>query len=257
MVAGNPDSDLATRRLSLARRVLEVTEDAGLARGLGQVETLLPRLVVSDPVLCHGDFHPMNILVADSAVWVIDWTDAGVGDRHGDVARTAWLFKMAAVGAASGTESAMKVLGPILARGYLSAYGRRAPLDSGRVRLWEPLQLLHLWALTMADDLELRGPSQAGRVFSRGLGEWARQQFELAMKRVLGPHEITTPDKRDEPDHVRLITHRREFASTKYSAFCSGRSDTERALKIPGPLPANSPTSGSVPSPLDRLDTSD
>lgn len=184
--AGDPDADLADRRLSLVRQVLEVTDDAGLARGLEQAERILPRLVVSDPVLCHGDFHPMNILVADSAVWVIDWTDAGVGDRHGDVARTAWLFRMAAVGAASTAErAAMRVLGPILARGYLSAYRRQAPLESDRLRLWEPLQLLHLWALTVADDIELRGPSQAGRAFSRRLGGWARQQFKVATNRVL------------------------------------------------------------------------
>lgn len=184
-VTADPEADLAARRLSLVRQVLEVAEDAGLARGLEQVERILPRLVVAEPVLCHGDFHPMNILVADSGVWVIDWTDAGVGDRHGDVARTAWLFKMAAVGAASGAErAAMKVLGPILARGYLSAYRRQAPLEPDRLRLWEPLQLLHLWALTVADDIELRGPSQAGRTFNRRLGGWARHQFEVVMREV-------------------------------------------------------------------------
>lgn len=38
--------------------------------------------------LCHGDYHPDNILLSDQGPIVIDWTDATTGNRLADVART-------------------------------------------------------------------------------------------------------------------------------------------------------------------------
>ncbi|HET7342041.1 MAG TPA: phosphotransferase, partial [Methylomirabilota bacterium] len=41
------------------------------------------------PAVCHGDFHPQNILVRDGAVTaVLDWPNALVGDPAFDVAAT-------------------------------------------------------------------------------------------------------------------------------------------------------------------------
>lgn len=64
--SGDPEAELATRRLHLVRHVLSLVPDQELATALDQVEAILPRLVVEDPVLCHGDFHPMNVLVAET-----------------------------------------------------------------------------------------------------------------------------------------------------------------------------------------------
>ncbi len=90
----------AASRLRLTRRAVASGRRPALAAALATVEALLPRLEVPDPVICHGDFHPLNVLVDTEAdterVAVIDWTDAGIGDRHGDIARTAWLFRFAA-----------------------------------------------------------------------------------------------------------------------------------------------------------------
>jgi aminoglycoside phosphotransferase (APT) family kinase protein len=38
--------------------------------------------------LCHGDFHPENIILAGNKATVLDWTVANLGDVTGDVART-------------------------------------------------------------------------------------------------------------------------------------------------------------------------
>ncbi len=43
--------------------------------------------------LCHGDFHPGNILLAGERAWIIDWMDATSGHPVGDVARTALLLR--------------------------------------------------------------------------------------------------------------------------------------------------------------------
>jgi tRNA A-37 threonylcarbamoyl transferase component Bud32 len=42
--------------------------------------------------LCHGDFHPANILWTDGGLVIIDWVDAVSGNLLGDVARTVVLL---------------------------------------------------------------------------------------------------------------------------------------------------------------------
>jgi aminoglycoside phosphotransferase (APT) family kinase protein len=44
--------------------------------------------------LCHGDYHPDNILLGQQAEWVIDWMTGTQGNPAGDVARTHLLLKL-------------------------------------------------------------------------------------------------------------------------------------------------------------------
>ncbi len=41
--------------------------------------------------LCHGDFHPDNLLIGKN-IWIIDWMTGTAGDPACDVARTVILF---------------------------------------------------------------------------------------------------------------------------------------------------------------------
>jgi tRNA A-37 threonylcarbamoyl transferase component Bud32 len=43
--------------------------------------------------VCHGDFHPDNIISSGNADTVIDWTNAYSGDPCGDVARTCLMTR--------------------------------------------------------------------------------------------------------------------------------------------------------------------
>jgi thiamine kinase-like enzyme len=43
--------------------------------------------------ICHGDFHPGNIIVSKNKLYVIDWPIAYSGNPNGDVARTFYLLK--------------------------------------------------------------------------------------------------------------------------------------------------------------------
>ena len=46
--------------------------------------------------LLHLDYHPLNIMVADTAVsGVLDWANAHVGDPRADLARTATILRLA------------------------------------------------------------------------------------------------------------------------------------------------------------------
>ncbi len=166
---------LAGNRLRLARYLVQHGPPAGLAQALEHAERLLPLLEVPGPVICHGDFQPANLLLNAGKVSVIDWSSAGTGDRHGDIAWTAWLPGFAAAAAPHrGQRLALQPLAPVLSRAYLAAYRQHLPADPARLRLWMPLHLLHAWAMAAADEQELFRP---GRHFRAGLATWAQQQF--------------------------------------------------------------------------------
>ena len=145
---GFPDTDdLLDRRLRLPRHVVTTTGHPELARALERIEAMAPRLRDAPRSVCHGDFHPLNVLSDGETTTVIDWTDAGLGDRHGDLARTLALFDMAAVVASSPVERAvLSAVGPVLGRIHRRAYGRRSAIDDHRLRMWTPVHLLHAWA---------------------------------------------------------------------------------------------------------------
>jgi aminoglycoside phosphotransferase (APT) family kinase protein len=150
--------DLLEQRLRLSRVVAPELADPALARALEQVEGLGDRLRDAAPSVCHGDFHPLNVLVERKDATVIDWTDAGIGDRHGDVARTLVLFDMASVAATRPLERrALGVVGPRLSRTYRRRYQRWLDLDDARLRLWTPVHLLHGWAQAAALHAGLLG----------------------------------------------------------------------------------------------------
>jgi aminoglycoside phosphotransferase (APT) family kinase protein len=48
-----------------------------------------------DNILCHGDYHPGNILMSSRGPVVIDWVDATEGNPHADVARSLLLIHVA------------------------------------------------------------------------------------------------------------------------------------------------------------------
>ncbi|WP_256762449.1 aminoglycoside phosphotransferase family protein [Cohnella sp. WQ 127256] len=47
-----------------------------------------------DNKLCHGDYHPDNIILDDQNEWIIDWMTGMEGNPAGDVARTFLLLKL-------------------------------------------------------------------------------------------------------------------------------------------------------------------
>ena len=73
--------------------------------------------------LCHGDFHPMNVLGEASQPIVIDWPNACRGDPAGDVCRSYLLLKLHA---------------DEVARPYLDAYCRVSGMRRQTIRDWLP-----------------------------------------------------------------------------------------------------------------------
>jgi aminoglycoside phosphotransferase (APT) family kinase protein len=88
--------------------------------------------------LCHGDFHPDNVLLSGRGPLVIDWENATLGDPMADVARTLLLVRASEVSIASAAGRAVRrAQAATLLSGYLRAYGRMRPLDLARLATWE------------------------------------------------------------------------------------------------------------------------
>jgi aminoglycoside phosphotransferase (APT) family kinase protein len=174
-----PEVSLARRRLRPVRNWVEQLDDAPLGEALSRVDELVPYLEDHEASPCHGDFHPLNVLVAGETASVIDWTDAGLGDRHGDVARTQLLFRVAAVAATSPAERALlRAVGPVLATRYLRCYSAQLPLDRQRLGTWEVVHLLHGWAQVRALHAGIIGRDRERERVPPTLAPWLQQRLE-------------------------------------------------------------------------------
>jgi aminoglycoside phosphotransferase (APT) family kinase protein len=88
--------------------------------------------------ICHGDYHPGNVILTADAPAVIDWVTAAAGQPEADVARTLFLLRDAGLDAGlPWTDRARLTL---LRHTFAVAYGRRyrslRELDARRVRAW-------------------------------------------------------------------------------------------------------------------------
>ena len=76
--------------------------------------------------LCHGDFNPSNIIIADDGkAYIIDWSHATQGNPCADVARTYLLFWLA--GDLNGAEK------------YLNLYCEKSKKTPKDVQRWLPI----------------------------------------------------------------------------------------------------------------------
>jgi Ser/Thr protein kinase RdoA (MazF antagonist) len=104
-----------------------LSTNIGRAPGLGDAERkrLLEALLArpAGDRLCHGDFHPWNILGSLRQAMVVDWLDACSGPPEADICRSYVL---------------MKPRVPELAEAYLSACETRGLAPRGDVLAWSP-----------------------------------------------------------------------------------------------------------------------
>ena len=80
--------------------------------------------MVFNPMVCHGDFHPYNVIQGEEGWKIIDWPDASSGDICADVCRTYLLFCP---------------LSPELGEHYVRIYCRTAGIKEKDVYKWLPI----------------------------------------------------------------------------------------------------------------------
>ena len=102
--------------------------------------------------LCHGDFHPANVLQAGDRAVVIDWTTAARGDPVADVARSWVLLEFSPLppGASAAQRALARAGRGLLLSGYMRAYARAAPLDANRLAAWTRVRSIE----RLAEEIE-------------------------------------------------------------------------------------------------------
>jgi aminoglycoside phosphotransferase (APT) family kinase protein len=89
--------------------------------------------------LCHGDFHPGNILVTPRGWIVIDWSSASAGDPLGDVACTSRLMRAAQLPPWSSgyMHLVLRCFRHIMHRAYLRRYFQLRGGTRSQVEAWQ------------------------------------------------------------------------------------------------------------------------
>ena len=92
--------------------------------------------------LCHGDFHPANILQSSRGPVIIDWSAATRGHPLGDVARTSHLFEVAELPDDSPRFILwlFRITRAALHQTYLKRYFQLRPARRSDLEAWRPLQ---------------------------------------------------------------------------------------------------------------------
>lgn len=112
--------------------------------------------------ICHGDFHPGNVLLAEEGEVVIDWMDATCGNPLADVARSS-IIAQGVVESEQLPNSFLRALVRLFHALYIRQYFRLRPGDVQQYPRWLPIVAaarlsegipeLEAWLLEQAQEI--------------------------------------------------------------------------------------------------------
>jgi aminoglycoside phosphotransferase (APT) family kinase protein len=139
---------------------------------------------LGERVLCHGDVHPNNLLVAADGSWaLIDWTNARFAHPELDVAFTSELLELRPLHTPPGTGALAGLVLRELARRARAAYTGPLPLDRARLAWYRALYRLQLLARVEAAAAALPdAPFMPATHPYRGMAPRARARLRAAMR---------------------------------------------------------------------------
>jgi uncharacterized protein (TIGR02172 family) len=89
--------------------------------------------------LCHGDYHPGNVILTKDGPIVIDWMTASAGSFWADVARTSLLMSIGPKGAGRLINPIVRVAITLYHRVYLNQYHALVPDTTNELNRWMPV----------------------------------------------------------------------------------------------------------------------
>jgi uncharacterized protein (TIGR02172 family) len=121
----------------------QIERGIDLAKGLSEAEKQAIRDILAclpdGNAVCHGDFHPDNVIMTDHGPVIIDWMTGTRGHPLGDVARTALLFQTG--GLPPGLSFPMRLMINASRRLIYSTYMRRYlqihPVSRSDIDAWK------------------------------------------------------------------------------------------------------------------------
>jgi len=128
--------ELPSQRERLERKI----NQAGiLPENLRQAALHALELLPEDDKLCHGDFHPNNIVLASHGPVIIDWIDASRGSPIMDVARSTLLMGGGPLPPGTPFVWLVKQLRDWIYQIYLRRYFQLNPVDRHQLSTWVPV----------------------------------------------------------------------------------------------------------------------
>ncbi|HEY3289649.1 MAG TPA: aminoglycoside phosphotransferase family protein [Anaerolineae bacterium] len=125
---------LPSARKSLARAI---TNAPHLAAEIKDAATQRLENLPDGNNLCHGDFHPDNIIMTANGPRVIDWTNAVQGNPIADVARTTMLLRAGAPVKKSRGRWLLEMLRQLLYTSYINRYKQLTSVKQASIDQWQ------------------------------------------------------------------------------------------------------------------------
>lgn len=137
-------------------------ESLGLDGLRGAADWLGRKLPEPSPAsICHGDFHPLNVLWDGARVTgLIDWPRVHLSPAEHDVGSSIALMSHGPIRVPAWLRPVARAARALLVRRYVAAYRALRPLDPARLRYFE--------ALRMLEFLVEEGAEQAAELAGRG-----------------------------------------------------------------------------------------
>lgn len=109
--------------------------------------------------LCHGDFHPYNVLMSPRGPIVIDWNNAHIGNPLEDVARSTLILSGASISQPSSRSRIDQ-----FNQAYLEHYFKLRPGDQEQLVAWQPI----VAAVRLSDNIP-------------EIQEWSLEQIRIGL----------------------------------------------------------------------------
>ncbi|MFZ0534787.1 MAG: aminoglycoside phosphotransferase family protein [Anaerolineales bacterium] len=128
--------EMPSQREKLARRIYRAEK---LSENVRQAALKALELLPEDDKLCHGDFHPNNIMLTSHGPIIIDWIDASRGSPVVDVGRSTLLFGGGPLPPGTPAAWLVKILRRWFYLTYLRRYFQLNPADRQQLSSWIPV----------------------------------------------------------------------------------------------------------------------
>jgi uncharacterized protein (TIGR02172 family) len=125
--------DMPSQRERLERKIRSAQP---LSENLRQTALQSLKMLPEEHQLCHGDFHPGNILMTPRGAVIIDWIDATHGYPLVDVARSTLLFGGGPLPPGIPKAGLVVVLRRWFHQAYLKRYFELSLLDQKQLATW-------------------------------------------------------------------------------------------------------------------------
>jgi aminoglycoside phosphotransferase (APT) family kinase protein len=138
-------ADVQRLRERIAREGLQ-----GLLPGADWLASNLPAPAQAE-VICHGDFHPLNIMMdGERLTGVIDWANTVIAEPVYDIASLRTIALYADPGVPAAARGVTSLMRRLMVRRYMSVYRATAPLQTRNLPYYEAVRILS--ALTFAGE---------------------------------------------------------------------------------------------------------